>query len=99
MEKTISINQIKHLNASKGHFYFSPDTMRFFHSRTDQTAVVVDGVAYFITSEQRECDTPRKYTIRKANLETGDIATVGEFHCYATHREAKVALKEILSKN
>jgi len=98
LPKTISINQIKHLNASKGQFFFSPDTIRFFHSRTDQTAIVINGVAYFITSEQREYNTPRKYTIRKANLETGSIDTVGEFHYYDTHAEAKKALKEILSK-
>jgi len=98
MEKTISIDQIKHLNAAKGKFFFSPDTIRFFHSRTDQTATIVNGVAYFITSEQREHDTPRKYTIRKANLETGDISTVGEFQSYETHAEARRALRESLTK-
>lgn len=72
--------------------------MRFFHSRVSQTAIVKHGFAYFVSSEQREHDTPRKYTIRKANLETGNIDTVGEFHHYNTSIEAKKALQEILSK-
>ena len=91
--KTISINQIKCLNKAKGLFFFSPDTIRFFHSRVGQTAYVIGGVAYFITSEQRECDTPRKYTIRKANLETGNTGTVGEFQAYGTNAQAMSALK------
>ena len=97
MVKTISISQIKHLNADKGMFFFSKDTIRFFHSRTDKTAIAIDDVAYFITSEQREYDTPRKYTIRKANMETGNITTVGEFQKYPTRAEAKEALTEIIN--
>jgi len=96
--KTISINQIKELNKTKGFFFFSPDTIRFFNSRTDQTAIVVNHIAYFITSEQREHDTPRKYTIRKANLDTGNIETIGEFHSFDTHRDAKKALMEIVTQ-
>lgn len=93
---TISIEQIKHLNASKGGFWFSPDTMRFFNSRIARTAIVKGDYAYFITSEQREYDTPRKYSIRKANLDTGDISTVGEFHSYVTHSEARKVLRDIV---
>jgi hypothetical protein len=96
MTKTISINQIKDLNARKGYYFFSPNTIRFFHSRTDRTAIIVNHEAYFITSEQREHNTPRKYTIRKAILETGDITTIGKFHSYDTHKQAKNALMNII---
>lgn len=91
--KAISINQIKYLNKQKGHFFFSADTMRFFHSRVGQTAYAVNGVAFFVTSEQREYDTPRKYTVRKANLESGNVCTVGEFQAYDTNAQAMSALK------
>ena len=96
--KTISINQIKHLNAAHGQYFFSPDTIRFFHSRTDQTAIIVKNSAYFVTSEQRESDTPRKYTIRKADMTTGNVETVGEFHAYGTHAQAKYALLKLVKK-
>ena len=96
--KAISINQIKYLNKKKGQYFFSPDTMRFFHSRVGQTAYAINGVAFFVTSEQREYDTPRKYTVRKADLESGDICTVGEFHFYDTNAQAMSALKELYSE-
>jgi len=97
--KTISINQIKYLNKTIGHFFFSPSTIRFFHSRVGQTAYVANGMAYFVTSEQREHDTPRKYTIRKANLKSGDICTVGEFQAYDTNAKAMSVLKTLLKQD
>ena len=96
--KTISIDQIKYLNKQKGMYWFSPDTLRFFHSRVSQNAYVVNGMAYFISSEQRKSDTPRKYTIRKANLESGDICTVGEFQAYDSNAQAMSALKMLYSE-
>jgi hypothetical protein len=86
------------LNKAKGQYFFSADTMRFFHSRVGQTAYAINGIAYFISSEQREHDIPRKYTIRKANLETGDIGTVGEFQAYDSNAQAMSALKKLYSE-
>lgn len=94
---TISIEQIKQLNVAKGFHFFSPDTMRFFHSRTAQSAIVVNHIAYFVTSEQHD-NEPRRYTIRKANLETGDVSTVGEFQQYATHKQAQNILDKMTGK-
>lgn len=95
---SIDIEQIKRLNQEKGFYFFSPDTMRFFHSRTSTTALKRENgtIAYFITSEQREHDAPRKYTIRKCNMKSGDISTVGNFHEYDTRMQAQSEMLKII---
>jgi hypothetical protein len=49
----LDMETIKQLNKDKGFFFFSPDTMRFFKSRTGTTAYRIGNKAYFVTSEQR----------------------------------------------
>ena len=65
-----------------GH-WFSPETMRFFSSKVSD--VVYPGVenVFFVSSEQFKSysfDCPRKFTVRKFNIKTKDINTVGEFN-------------------
>lgn len=74
-------------------YWFSPDTLRFFGSRIGRT--LYDG-RYFLTSEQRDHESPRRYTIRQA-MPDGTIETVGEFQAYATRAEALMHLQGIIT--
>ena len=76
--------------------WFSPDNMAFFNT------VIKSGVLngkYFITEEthyNRYGEGDTKYSIREAT-EDG-INTIGDFHSFATVKEAKAYLKGMLSK-
>lgn len=80
-------------NRSRNLHYFDKETMRFFNSTVVKESWGEDG--YFITGEHRlDYEKPR-YSIRKGDLETFQVKSVGEFQQYETKREAKVALKKI----
>ncbi len=99
-----NIADIKRANKALGHYFFEPDTMRFFNSRVGSK---VYGGRYFITSEQREPypyrdmsgnlqpATERRYTIREA-MPDGSISTVGDFHSLSKS-EAKREAKRLAS--
>jgi hypothetical protein len=72
------------LNEQNGGCWFEPDTMRFFGTRIESG--IING-RYFITSEQQDGDSPRKFSVRSFD-EAGKIDTVGEFHGYDTKAEA-----------
>ena len=96
-EYTVPMVKLEHINEEKGKFFFSPGTTKFFSSRWGARAYVKKGDAYFVTSEQyhgREGSNPRRYTVRKMNLETGDTDTIGEFQAYSTLPQAETALFE-----
>lgn len=59
----------------KGHF-FDADTMRFFASKVLEDFWSLT-TGYFLTSEKK-CfdDNTRVFSVRKANFETGDVATI-----------------------
>ena len=101
-EKTevISLSEVRQLNEQKGFHFFSPDTTRFFRSRYPETAIKKGDTAYFITSEQFVSSegesSPRKFTIRKANLKTGDVNTAGEFQGYSSRSKAKTELMKMI---
>lgn len=82
-----TIAEIKAANAALGHFWFSPETIKFFGTKIMPT--VVDG-RYFITSEQPP-HGPRKYSVRRAE-DNGSISTVGKFCHYPTRQSARRAL-------
>lgn len=91
-----NIDEIKRANASRGHFFFSPDTMRFFRSR------ILSGVyggRYFVTSERfiaSDGSRPgRRYTVRVA-ADDGecDTAEPDGFQAFRSAKGAKArALK------
>ena len=88
-----SIEQIKTANEAAGQYWFSPDTMRFFQSRTH--GAVING-HYFISSE---CDGTqagllRRYTIHKVNAD-GKIKTIGNFRAYETEEDARVSAEQL----
>ena len=89
-----STTEIRQANADCGHYWFSPDTLRFFNSRIGLT---VFGGRYFWTSEQYDWNSPRRYTIREATAD-GMISTVGEFQAYATSQDAIRAIRRLLAE-
>lgn len=90
----IAIEDIKRRH--QGH-WFSASAMRFFNSRTAQTAVVKDGKAYFVSSEQFDYSSPRLFSVRVYDFATDDIDTVGEFQEYKTAYLAEKAIKQLVS--
>jgi len=90
----IDIRNIKRRH--QGH-WFDTDTMRFFRSRIAQTATVKDGKAYFVSSEQFNYSSPRLYSVRVCDMETGEIDTLGEFQQYGTSRQAQATIKQLVS--
>jgi len=92
-----SITEIRQANQAAGYSWFSPDTLRWFHSRIH--ADVYNG-RYFVTSE-RNPEGVRRYTVREVT-EDGDIRTAEgcEFFEYASrsgahNRARQLALQKI----
>lgn len=81
----LTMNDVKRNNKDAGQFFFSPDTMKFFNSRTESGLLKQK---YFVTSECAGDDHPRLYTIRKISYGGQEISTVGEFQGYKTEEEA-----------
>jgi hypothetical protein len=66
--------------------------MRFFASRVGDTVYQGKGGIYFITSEKFSSESPRLYTVRSFNPETGGVNNVKGFDDlsrYAAHKAAK----------
>ena len=81
-----TMDDIKIINKQTGHYFFSPDTMRFFRSRVGDTVYQGAGGVFFVTSEQfvsyypEYYAAPRKYTVRQFFPDTGNIETVTGFN-------------------
>lgn len=97
------INQGEIMRMAKGHF-FDKSSMRFFNSRLAQYGyrkitctdkeTIYHNLVFFVTSEKYDYKSPRLYTIRRLNISTGEIITVGEFQQYKSSSWAnKVAQK------
>jgi hypothetical protein len=70
----MTLDDIKRINAAKGLFFFSPDSMRFFRSRIAPKVFEGPGGVYFVTSEQfefRGARHARRYTVTRFDPETG----------------------------
>jgi hypothetical protein len=91
----ISIHRVKRLNAEKGHHFFSESNIRFFSSRCAQSAYRVGNTAYFVTSERPNRLTPRRYTVRKIDMGTGEIDNEGGFLLYASRVQANAAMMRL----
>lgn len=74
-------DDVKLAARNMGSHFFDPDTMRFFGSRIGSA---VYGGRFFVTSEQREWNTPRRYTVRVVTPagrgRSFDITDAGGFH-------------------
>jgi hypothetical protein len=90
-----SLDEIKAANrvGNGDQHWFSPDTMKWFHSRVSEKVWPVNDGAYFVTSERPSPSPidghhePRRYTVRFCS-DAGDIDTVGDFRAHDTMREA-----------
>jgi|WetSurMetagenome_2_1015567.scaffolds.fasta_scaffold25323_2 hypothetical protein len=90
MAYKIPISQIKSKNKDAGEYFFERATTRFFKSGYPKDAKVSGDKAYFVTSEINP-NGEKKYTIREADLKTGNVRTAEgtEFHAYSTDKKAK----------
>jgi hypothetical protein len=86
------MDDIKRINQENGHHFFSDGAMRFFNSRVGDTVFQGNGGVFFVTSEQYDYNTDRKYTVREFNPETGNINTVGDFN-ELTYQQARAKAK------
>ena len=93
--KIIPISEIKELNQKAGNYWFEPDTLRFFKSRLDKYAYKKGNKAYFVSSEQSPYGS-RMYSVRVADLKTGNINTVGDFMKYGSRESALKEIKKII---
>lgn len=89
-----TIEQIKTAHKKMGGHFFEPTAMRFFNSRIGKKVYVG---RYFITSEQFDEKSPRRYTIREAQ-EDGSIDTIGDYQQYKSSVEAVNGIKKLLSQ-
>ena len=85
----LTMADVKRNNKQAGRYWFSPDTMGFFNSRVESELVAGK---FFVTSEQRDWDAPRLYSIRKYDPETHQIGTVGDFQAFKTCQDALDAI-------
>ena len=88
---SMSQYEFKQLNKAKGFHWFSKATMSFFRSRVSDFDCIT---GYFISSESGT-DNTRRYTIRRANFETGQVETIGKFQAYGDIRTAKAEIKRL----
>lgn len=85
-----TVGDIKAANRGAGRYFFCPDAVRFFRSRS--YAGVHLG-RFFITSEQSPYGE-RRYTIRRAS-DDGAIDTFGTFQAWPTLATARAAMRKI----
>jgi hypothetical protein len=89
-----SIAEVNAAFDAEGSSWFKPATMKWWHSKIESGMI---GGQFFITSEQREPDTERRFSVRKVTRDSNgrlSIDTVGEFHSHETRDDARRALEE-----
>lgn len=98
MIETVSMAWIK--AQARGHF-FDDRTTKFFNSTYSNTGKRNGDWVYFWTGDR--CgwagDKVRAYTVRRLNLVTGQVETVGEFQQYQTSHEAAKAVRLATTNN
>ena len=82
---------IKTANQQHGGHFFSAGALRFFRSRVSEKVHQGPGGVYFVTSEQFDARSPRRYTVRRFDPGSRGIDTVGKFQQHATSRQAHAA--------
>jgi hypothetical protein len=89
---TYTITEMKAAQKENGLHWFSKPSMNFFNTKIETAAK--DN--HFITSEYMENVGNRKYTIRCFKPLKFAVDTIGDFQQYATLKEAKQALKNLM---
>jgi hypothetical protein len=90
---------VKAKNYEAGQHWFSKDTMRFFNSKVPDEALKKGDNAFFISQEDDFDRSGKVYTIRKANLKTGEVDTIGDFGVITSKSEAEKKMLEEMEKN
>ena len=91
-----SLAEVKAAFEAEDNGWFSKGTMAWWHSKIESDLA---GGQFFITSEQREADTERKFSVRKViRTKAGSLSidTIGEFHSHETLAQARAALDEVI---
>jgi hypothetical protein len=91
----MNITDIKRANKANGGHWFEPATMRFFNSKVESRVYEGPGGVYFVTSERRELDMPKRYTVRVFDPSTGDIDTVGDFQEFSALYNARATARAL----
>lgn len=91
-----TMNQLSRYNGSRNHYFFYPDTMRFFSSRI-QTNPPYKG-RVFVTSERMNWNSPRLYSVRVIQP-SGNIETIGDFQGFATRQSAHRFAEKYAAEN
>lgn len=76
----LNISELKDMVKATGSHWFDRSTMKFFRTRILPTIYSGPGGVFFVSSEQREDHTPRRFTVRRFDPKDGDISTFGEFN-------------------
>jgi hypothetical protein len=93
-----SMAEVQSAFKNEGSNWFSPSTMKWWRAKIESNLI---GGRFFITSEQREPDTERRFSVRKVvRTKAGSLSidTIGEFHSHETLAHARAALDETLTK-
>lgn len=95
----MTIEDIIKRNKQVGDKFFNRDAIKSFGSRVSETVHEGPGGIYFVTSEkQLYSKTPRVYSVRGFDFETGSVKNRSLYTKYDTLRQAQAAAKE-LAKN
>jgi hypothetical protein len=96
--KQYSMEDVKRMHSG---YFFSAGALYFFGSKINpSTYTSKDGArVYFVTSEQFDEKSPRRYTVRYLDVATGKIQDGSNFQEYASrttaHRHAARMAREI----
>lgn len=76
----ISMDRIRKESQAGDRHWFDPAAMRFFRSRVGSAGYGTDDgeLAFFVSSEQFDAESPRLYTVRIIHLPTGQIEDTRE---------------------
>jgi hypothetical protein len=86
-----TIYQLIALHESKGGYFFSDGSKKFFNSRIGSD---VYGGCVFVTSEKQSYKHNRYYTVRYMDS-TGNTHTVGDFQGFETRQQAHRFAKKL----
>jgi len=70
---------IRQANRQAGFHFFNGDNMRCFDSQISNDVYQGPGGVYFVTSERYK-DSPRGYTVRRFDPETGSLCNASKFN-------------------
>jgi hypothetical protein len=88
----LNISEMKRLNGAAGHTWFNKREMVYFGTRIECQP---NAQGFFITSEDGDFQGSwRGYTLRRFDLTTHEVHTVGDFNQFETRAEAMERRKQ-----